>query len=137
MHNLTYEEFLKLSSKEKCIRYKDLSDHDKFLARINAPLEAQPVKDTFQNKNITKSNGEINEKEINMGFDDSNYDEQFRKMILRGRENKNIIDEFLKILIERIINGLTTYENEINSLPIKYRKKFKNMYNMYKYKLKL
>lgn len=68
-------------------------------------------------------------REINMGFDDSNYDEQFRQMILRGRESKNITDEFLKILIERIINGLTTYENEINSLPVKYREKFKKMYN--------
>lgn len=68
-------------------------------------------------------------KDRNMGFDDSNYDEQFRQMILKGREKKNITDEFLKILIERIIKGFTTFENEINSLPVEYREKFKKMYD--------
>lgn len=68
-------------------------------------------------------------KDINMGFDDSNYDEQFRQMISKGREKKNITDEFLKIIIERIINELTTFDNEINSLSVKYRKKFKKMYD--------
>lgn len=35
MSNLPFEEFNKLTEKEKCKRYKDLSDHDKFLARIS------------------------------------------------------------------------------------------------------
>ena len=29
---------MKLSEEEKCKRYKDLSNHDKFLARINQPI---------------------------------------------------------------------------------------------------
>ena len=38
MSKLSFEEFMKLSEKEKCERYKDLSNHDKFLARINQPI---------------------------------------------------------------------------------------------------
>lgn len=34
MEKLTFKEFLKLSEEEKCKRYIELSDHDKFLARI-------------------------------------------------------------------------------------------------------
>lgn len=32
---ITFEEFMKLPRKEQNIRYKDLSDHDKFLARLS------------------------------------------------------------------------------------------------------
>lgn len=32
---ITFEEFMKLPRKEQNARYKDLSDHDKFLARIS------------------------------------------------------------------------------------------------------
>jgi len=32
--SLTREEFWKLSLEERCERYKDLSDHDKFLVRL-------------------------------------------------------------------------------------------------------
>jgi len=35
MSEISFEEFLKLSEKEKCIRYKDLSNHDRFLARMS------------------------------------------------------------------------------------------------------
>ena len=31
---MTFEEFMKLPRKEQNIRYKDLSNHDKFLARL-------------------------------------------------------------------------------------------------------
>lgn len=33
--NLTFEAFLKLSIAERCERYKDLSDHDKFRVRLS------------------------------------------------------------------------------------------------------
>ena len=39
MSKLTFKEFLKFSEKEKCIRYKDLSEHDKFLARMTRPTK--------------------------------------------------------------------------------------------------
>lgn len=35
MSNLPFKEFNKLTEKEKSERYKDLSNHDKFLARIS------------------------------------------------------------------------------------------------------
>lgn len=35
MSKLSFKEFLKLSEKEKCERYEELSDHHKFLARIS------------------------------------------------------------------------------------------------------
>ena len=38
MSKLSFEEFMKLSEKDKCERYKDLSNYDKFLARINQPI---------------------------------------------------------------------------------------------------
>lgn len=43
MSNLSFEEFMKLSEKEKCERYKNLSEHDKFLARINQPITPKVV----------------------------------------------------------------------------------------------
>ena len=35
--SITFHEFLKLSMEERCVRYADLSEHDKFLARISFP----------------------------------------------------------------------------------------------------
>lgn len=35
MSQLSFKEFLKLSEKEKCERYEELSEHHKFLARIS------------------------------------------------------------------------------------------------------
>lgn len=38
MNKLTLQEFNKLTEKEKVERYKDLSDHDKFLVRLSMPI---------------------------------------------------------------------------------------------------
>lgn len=35
MSNLSLKEFNKLTEKAKCKRYKDLSEHDKFLVRLS------------------------------------------------------------------------------------------------------
>lgn len=43
MSNLSLEEFCKLSEKEKGIRYKELSDHDRFLVRISMPIKGEVV----------------------------------------------------------------------------------------------
>ena len=43
MSNLSLEEFNKLSEEEKCYRYKELSDHDKFLVRVSMPIEGEVV----------------------------------------------------------------------------------------------
>lgn len=34
MNSLSFKEFCKLSEEEKCKQYKNLSNHDKFLARM-------------------------------------------------------------------------------------------------------
>lgn len=39
MSKLTIEEFNKLTEKEKGKRYKELNNHDKFLARVSQPLK--------------------------------------------------------------------------------------------------
>lgn len=35
MSRISFKEFLKLSEKEKCEKYKELNKHDKFLARMS------------------------------------------------------------------------------------------------------
>lgn len=40
MSNLTLKEFYNLTEEEKGERYKDLSNHNKFLARITQPMKA-------------------------------------------------------------------------------------------------
>lgn len=39
MAKLSFEEFMKLSDKEKCIRYKDMNDYDRFRARMTEPIK--------------------------------------------------------------------------------------------------
>ena len=43
MSNLSLEEFYKLSEKEKGVRYKELSDNDRFLVRISMPIKGENV----------------------------------------------------------------------------------------------
>ena len=43
MSNLSLEEFNKLSEKEKGKRYKELSDHDKFLVRTSMPIGGKVI----------------------------------------------------------------------------------------------
>ena len=33
--SLTFDEFCRLPHSEQCVRYKELSSHDRFLARVN------------------------------------------------------------------------------------------------------
>ena len=46
MSKLTIEEFNKLTEKEKSERYKELDNHDKFLARVSQPLKGVVVGET-------------------------------------------------------------------------------------------
>lgn len=43
MSNLSLEEFNKLSEEEKGDRYKELSEHDKFLVRISMPIGGEVI----------------------------------------------------------------------------------------------
>lgn len=43
MNKISYEEFLKLSDKEKQLRYKDLSKQDKFKVRITSQIKCEVV----------------------------------------------------------------------------------------------
>lgn len=53
MKKITLEEFRKLSPNEQNKRYKELSDYDRYLARITAPISTQKVVDT-KNKTLNK-----------------------------------------------------------------------------------
>lgn len=43
MSQLSFKEFLKLSEREKCERYEELSEHHKFLARISQNAGARVI----------------------------------------------------------------------------------------------
>lgn len=43
MDRLSFKEFYKLSEEEKCKQYKNLSNHDKFLARMAQPPGGEVV----------------------------------------------------------------------------------------------
>ncbi len=45
MSQLSFKDFLKLSEKEKCERYEELSEHHKFLARISQNAGAKVIPD--------------------------------------------------------------------------------------------
>lgn len=52
---MTFKEFMKLDEKEKAIQYENLSSHDKYLARINAPIKMVEVE---------KNDNKLTEKQI-------------------------------------------------------------------------
>lgn len=54
MSNLSSKEFNKLTEKEKCGKYKDLSEHDKFLVRISM----NPGMKVVGHKEVTKEEQE-------------------------------------------------------------------------------
>lgn len=43
MSQLSFKKFLKLSEKEKCERYEELSEHHKFLARISQSIGTRVI----------------------------------------------------------------------------------------------
>lgn len=51
MSQLSFKEFLKLSEKEKCERYEELSEHHKFLARISQNVGTEEFKEREKNFN--------------------------------------------------------------------------------------
>ena len=60
MNKLSFKEFLKLSEKEKCERYKELSDHHKFLARISQ----KPGVEVIPDEKLTEEEKEWIKKEM-------------------------------------------------------------------------
>ena len=54
MSNLSLKEFNKLTEKEKCEKYKDLSEHDKFLVRISM----NPGMEVVGHQEVTKEEQE-------------------------------------------------------------------------------
>ena len=48
MKKLNIEEFRKLSPKEQAERYNELSEEDKFLARITSPIKIDKSKENAQ-----------------------------------------------------------------------------------------
>lgn len=68
-------------------------------------------------------------KEIKIeGFDDRNIKIQMEIILKKSREKRKLNTDFLNLLINRINNGLSNFENELNSIPKKYRKQFIELY---------
>ena len=68
-------------------------------------------------------------KEIKIeGFDDRNIKMQMEIILKKSREKRKLNNDFLNLLINRINNGLSNFENELNSIPKKYRKQFIELY---------
>ena len=65
MSKITIEEFMKLSAEEKCKRHEDLSDNDKFLARMtDQSLGDTEITGTFEMNEEDKEDLEKMEKEM-------------------------------------------------------------------------
>ena len=62
------------------------------------------------------------------GFDDRNIENQMEKVLKKSREKRKLSIDFLNLLINRINNGLSSFENELNSIPKKYKKQFIELY---------
>lgn len=68
-------------------------------------------------------------KEIKIeGFDDRNIERQMEKVLEKSREKRELNIDFLSLLVNRINNGLSSFEKELNSIPEKYRKQFTELY---------
>ena len=77
-----------------------------------------------------KWDGNMEEKkEIKIeGFDDRNIERQMEKVLEKSREKRELNIDFLSLLVNRINNGLSSFEKELNSIPEKYRKQFTELY---------
>lgn len=77
-----------------------------------------------------KWDGNMEEKkEIKIeGFDDRNIKKQMEIILKKSREKRKLNTDFLNLLVNRINNGLSSFENELNSIPKKYRKQFIELY---------
>ena len=73
---------------------------------------------------------EINgKKEIKIeGFDDRNIKKHMEIILKKSREKRKLNTDFLNLLVNRINNGLSSFENELNSIPKEYRKQFIELY---------
>lgn len=68
-------------------------------------------------------------KEIKIeGFDDRNIKMQMEIILKKSREKRKLNTDFLNLLVNRINNGLSSFENELNSIPKEYRKQFIELY---------
>ena len=62
------------------------------------------------------------------GFDDAKFESSWQNILKESRKNKVLTDDFFKTVIERIKQGLTTFDYELNSIPDIYREKFIKLY---------
>lgn len=77
-----------------------------------------------------KWDGNMKEKkEIKIeGFDDRNIKKHMEIILKKSREKRKLNTDFLNLLVNRINNGLSSFENELNSIPKEYRKQFIELY---------
>ena len=86
MSQLSFKEFLKLSEKEKCERYKELSNHHKFLARISQNSGVEVI----SYKNLTKEEKELLKKEMEKVKDEEfkKEEEKFNEMLEKAKKKR-------------------------------------------------
>lgn len=79
---------------------------------------------------MMKWDGNMKEKkEIKIeGFDDRNIKKHMEIILKKSREKRKLNTDFLNLLVNRINNGLSSFENELNSIPKEYRKQFIELY---------
>lgn len=86
MSQLSFREFLKLSEREKCERYEELSEHHKFLARISQNAGARVI----PKEEITEE--EIEQiREIMKNVETEEFKEEerrFNEMLERARKKR-------------------------------------------------
>lgn len=81
MGEISLDEFKKLSNKEQCNRYKDLSNHDKYIFRVTDPspfLNAKTVgymEVTEEEKKEARKRIKEVQKRVNKRFDDKRLEE--------------------------------------------------------------
>ena len=77
-----------------------------------------------------KWDGNMEEKEETKieGFDDRNIEKQLEKGLKKSREKRELNINFLNLLVNRINNGLSNFEKELNCIPEKNRKQFIELY---------
>lgn len=93
--NLTFEQFEKLSEKEKQEQYKNLSDHNKFKARISSTIKCELVGKSTLSKEELKQKAEKMKQSIEK--DNPRWLHEIPGIINTGKKRKLTKEEKKKV----------------------------------------
>ena len=86
MSKLSFKEFLKLSEKEKCERYEELSEHHKFLARISQNAGARVIPEEEMTEDEREQLRKMRENVETEEFKEEEI--RFKEMLERARKKR-------------------------------------------------